>query len=106
MSLSNCTLFRDSSLPLSRVLSETPALEDLEEKVVPNLYLIAGGNSGNTYLWPVFRQEVFVSPAVKKIQDSPCMFIDTSSYCNLIAICSQDRTVNIWKTDVCPVCSD
>lgn len=42
MSLSNCTLFRDSSLPLNRVLNETPGLEDLEEKVVPNLYLIAG----------------------------------------------------------------
>lgn len=106
MTLSNCTLFKDTSLSLSQIVDKSANLEDLEEKVVPNLYLIAAGVSGNTYLWPAFKQDVFVDPCVTKVHESPCMFIDNSSYCNLIATCSQDHKLSIWKTNVSSVCSD
>ena len=65
-----CTIIEDPSLSLVSVVSQEENIEDIEEKlecicslihrIIPHLYIIAGGMTGQTYLWPVYRHNVGV----------------------------------------------
>lgn len=65
--------------------------------MIPNLYLITGGLAGVLYLWPVFRQNVFVKPLQIKAHNNSCCYIDYSSFCRLMATSAQDHNLIIWK---------
>lgn len=78
----------------------------IDYRVIPNLYLITGGLAGVLYLWPVFRQNVFVKPLQIKGHNNSCCYIDYSSFCRLMATSAQDHNLIIWKTSSqnCVVC--
>lgn len=73
-------------------------------RVIPNVFIIAGGSSGNCYLWPALKQDLSIKPKCVAVHDAPCLFFDYSVYCSLIASSSQDHTLKVWKGVSCIVC--
>ncbi|KAK8793861.1 hypothetical protein WA171_002991 [Blastocystis sp. BT1] len=92
-----CTIIEDPSLSLVSVVSQEENIEDIEEKIIPHLYIIAGGMTGQTYLWPVYRHNVFQKPRVMKTHDDSIYCIDYSVSSKMLATCSQDHSLILWK---------
>ncbi|KAK8824791.1 hypothetical protein WA538_005458 [Blastocystis sp. DL] len=94
----NCTMIEDPSISLSSVLPSDHCIEEIEEKVVPQLYLLAGGMTGKAYIWPIYKQKMSMKPRTMKIYDNAIYCVDFSNDSKLLATCSEDHSLTLWKS--------
>ena len=86
-------------------MSASPAVH---RRVVPQLYLLAGGMTGKAYIWPIYKQKVgewasadaqmSMKPRTMKIYDNAIYCVDFSNDSKLLATCSEDHSLTLWKS--------
>ena len=80
----------------------------VDRRVVPQLYLLAGGMTGKAYIWPIYKQKVglqestegqmLMKPRTMKIYDNAIYCVDFSNDSKLLATCSEDHSLTLWKS--------